>query len=331
MRNYRIFFAIPFDPETKGIHEDFVIRSLKDKYRGEKNITYSVGYKQIGWSVKYDDIESFKMQNSDLFKHFVKQIRNADIVIADLTGNNPNVHVELGIALSYNKNILRVTRQAYEGLGFDVRNYKVEQYKTKEGLLKTVFNYLKLFFKIKELDFKDYKPEISKLFYKRKKGSLLYWNQQGEKSDLPLQHIDSSFYMRDGKVQVTFEMTKQTDDSDWFGVYLRAQHGEISRGSILVYSRKNGNLEIASYPAYSNPKVIAKSPSKSKLTGEKTLIIELEGDSIKANIDKQKLECSDLDLQSTGEVKFACHRSNVDFWKAEIICRDSIETFDKFS
>lgn len=173
------------------IYKDYIIPGLREKY-GQERFLCVIGNQQIGSPATYDAIETFKMQNSELFKHFVKQIRQSDIVIADLTDNNPNVHVELGIALSYNKNSLRVTRSSYEKLPFDVRNYEIVQYCLKQDL------------------------------------------------------------------------------------------------------------------------------------------IELEGDRIKANIDAIHLECGDLDIQSPGQVQFASWFTTTKFWDAQIVCRDTIETFDTF-
>lgn len=328
--SYKIFFAIPFDRESMSIHKDFIIPNLQ-KNHGTK-LSCVIGKQQIGAPEMYEDIETFKMQNSELFRHFVNQIRSADIVIADLTDNNPNVHVELGLALSYNKNILRITRQSYERLGFDVRGYEVIQYKDEKRLLDEIETYIKLFFSIKNLDFK---PENSKLYYHHpEKKEFRYWHNKEEKEKLLkesssrpfLQHVDSNFHMRDGKICIKFKIIDERDEQDWFGVYLRAGSMGFLYGSILVYVRKNGKLEIATYPG---PKIIGTTSLPDKCIGNRTLIIELEGDHIRANIDETELKCSGLNIQSRGEVKFASWFCNADFWDAQIVCRDTIETFDR--
>jgi hypothetical protein len=324
LKVHKIFFAIPFDYESKGFY-DYVITELEKEYGGK--LIYAIGDNQIGWSGKYDGIESFKMHNADLVKHFVKQIREADIVLADLTDNNPNVHVELGIALTYNKNILRVTRQSYESLSFDIRNYKVEQYKTQETLLATIKDYLKLFFTIKELDFEHYDPEvpgISKLFH----FDTLHTSFENRKN-IEFQHMDSNFHMRDGKVEVTFKITDQESDEDWFGVYLRTGDNLFYR-SILVYVRKNGAFEVASSPVTSHF-VLAKTTLPGPCEESRKLTIEIDGDSLRADIDGTALEYSGLNNQSRGEVKFASWRSNAALWDVKMVCRDTIEPFDSGS
>jgi hypothetical protein len=326
--SYKIFFAVPFDRETRLIYDVHIIPQLQKKY--PKKLECIIGNKQIGWSGPYDAIETFKMQNSELFKHFITQIRKADIIIADLTDNNPNVHVELGIALSYNKNVLRVTQQSYERLGFDVRNYEVEQYRKEDDLLNTIEKYLSLFFRIKDLDFED---KNSNLYcHSSQKKVLSCWTNENEKQKIiketlsSLRLEDSKFQMRDGKIRVTFNILDQIAEQDWFGVYLRVGSMGFLYGSILVYVRKNGKLEIATYPG---TRIVKEATSPNALDGHKTLIIELEGDYIRANIDDINLDYSGLNVQSSGAIIFACHNSNTEYWDVQMVCRDTIETFDK--
>jgi hypothetical protein len=305
-----------------------VIPKLQRKY--PEKLVCVVGNKQVGQSSEYDEIETFKMQNSELFRHFVTQIREADIIIADLTDNNPNVHLELGIALSYNKNILRVTRQPHERLGFDVRNYEVEQYTKGGDLLKNIINYLNLFFKIKNLDFM---PENSPLYhYSLDKQNLYCWNNPSEKKlvetrqNSQFQVHNTHFQIRDGKIRVSFQFVDQLTDVDWFGIFLRVGSMGVTFDSILVYVRKSGDIEIATFPG---AVILKKTSLQDKLNGPKTLIVELEGDSITANIDNVHLEYRGLDIQSRGLVKLATYRSNAEFSNLEIVCHDTIEDFDR--
>lgn len=332
MKTYNLFFAIPFDNIIKSIYEKDIIPVLEKTYGGKLRCV--IGNKQVSSSGKYDTIETFKMQNSELFKHFVNEIRKADVIVADLTFSNPNVHVELGIALSYNKNILRITSQSYERLTFDIRNYEAQQYENRKDLIKIIKNYLDLFFKIKELDFKDLtEKESSNLFYNYpEKKELFSWDQGAKQNfqtnQLPVYaHYDSGFYLRDGKVQVTFKMLDQREHTDWFGVYLRSE--VIPLGSILVYVRKNGNLEIKTYPINSKWQIIGRAECGT-CNGPKKLTIELEGDYIKASVNgmKEPLEREGLNIQTPGEVKFASLLCNTEFWDTKIVCRDTIETFD---
>ena len=92
---HKIFLAIPFDSATRALYRNIsdTIRELYDK------VTVVTASAQVGPSEAYSKIATFKLQNRELHKQFVSQITDSDIVIADLTHNNPNVHIELGIAL----------------------------------------------------------------------------------------------------------------------------------------------------------------------------------------------------------------------------------------
>ena len=100
---HKLFFAIPFDSATRNLYER-ISCVIRKRYPA---VTTLIGNHQVGPSPQYSDFASFKAQNRELTEQFVSQIMDADVVIADLTHNNPNVHVELGIALTENKNILR--------------------------------------------------------------------------------------------------------------------------------------------------------------------------------------------------------------------------------
>lgn len=98
--------------------------------------------------------------------------------------------------------------------------------------------------------------------------------------------------------------------------------------SCLVYVRKNGNIEIATYPG---PNIISSAPSSQRnMSGDKTLTIEIEGSAIKASIDNINLEYNRLNIQHLGYVLFGCYQTRSQFSNTQIVCHDTIETFDKF-
>jgi hypothetical protein len=83
------FVVMPFGVESLGIvYEDFVKPTLKDrcKLRPER------GDDVFGSNLIMDDI--------------TKSLRKARLIIADLTGRNPNVFYEVGIAHALNKQVL---------------------------------------------------------------------------------------------------------------------------------------------------------------------------------------------------------------------------------
>jgi Nucleoside 2-deoxyribosyltransferase len=57
----------------------------------------------------------------------IKAIREADYLIADLTGRNPNVYYELGYAHSLGKPVILLT-QRNDDVPFDLRHHRLIQY-----------------------------------------------------------------------------------------------------------------------------------------------------------------------------------------------------------
>lgn len=78
----------------------------------------------LGYSCKRsDDI----MHPGSVIKDIVKALWDADVVIADLTGRNPNVFYELGVRHALKGRTILLT-QSIEDVPFDVRSYRVIQY-----------------------------------------------------------------------------------------------------------------------------------------------------------------------------------------------------------
>ncbi|MBE9569604.1 MAG: hypothetical protein IMF11_03195, partial [Proteobacteria bacterium] len=194
---HKLFFAIPFDSATKNLY-DRICRNIRKRY---PEITTVIGNEEVGPSPEYSDFASFKTQNRELTRQFVTQIMDADIVIADLTHNNPNVHVELGIALTENKNILRVTGRSVSELGFDIRNLEVFHYKSKAELAKKIMAYLDTFLKIKRIPIsKEFMP----LYCEE---PVVPLQLRARQTGLDIQsNCPPDFLIRDGAVQVDFEI-----------------------------------------------------------------------------------------------------------------------------
>ena len=71
-----------------------------------------------------------KMANSGLItKAIIEQIISSDLVIADLTGNNPNVFYELAIRHSYRKPAIQIVKGEVD-IPFDVANMRTISYDT---------------------------------------------------------------------------------------------------------------------------------------------------------------------------------------------------------
>lgn len=66
----------------------------------------------------------------NILADIISPIYSADVILADLTGLNPNVMYELGIAHSFNKKTIMITRDALDDLPFDLKQYRAKNYST---------------------------------------------------------------------------------------------------------------------------------------------------------------------------------------------------------
>lgn len=79
---------------------------------------------------KYKFINAKNLDNpGNILRDIVIGIWSADVVIADLTGLNPNVFYELGLAHALNKKTIILT-QAIDELPFDIKSYRAIGYST---------------------------------------------------------------------------------------------------------------------------------------------------------------------------------------------------------
>lgn len=99
----------------------FVLMPFDPKYRE----VYAEVYKPV---CAENDLDCWRVDEvarpGSITRDIVEGIIDAEVVIADLTGQNPNVFYELGIAHSVgNKTIM--TAQAIADVPFDIRSYRV--------------------------------------------------------------------------------------------------------------------------------------------------------------------------------------------------------------
>ena len=95
-----IFMLMPFKEELTRIYEKFIKKPLEN----------------MGYIIKRSD-NFFK--SSPIIDDILESIENADIIIADLTGNNPNVFYELGRAHEKNKVVIQICQKGQK-IPFDL-------------------------------------------------------------------------------------------------------------------------------------------------------------------------------------------------------------------
>lgn len=78
----------------------------------------------------------------NILADIIPPIYNADVVLADLTGLNANVMYELGIAHSFNKKTIIITRDDMGKLPFDLKQYRAKGYSTHFKQFYELLSYL---------------------------------------------------------------------------------------------------------------------------------------------------------------------------------------------
>lgn len=108
MKNKKAFVLMPFAEEFVDVYQHLIAEGLCS----------------VGYDVKRaDDIRS----QNNILGDIIGGIVSSDLIVADLTGANPNVYYELGIAHALNKNVILLTQEIDE-LPFDLRSYRVVSY-----------------------------------------------------------------------------------------------------------------------------------------------------------------------------------------------------------
>ena len=101
--------------------------------------------------LKIEFAENYEFTNAgdegnqqNILRDIIEPIYNADIVIADLTGLNPNVMYELGIAHTFNKKTIVITKDDLSKLPFDLKQYRAKDYSTHFKKFAELIDYLKI-------------------------------------------------------------------------------------------------------------------------------------------------------------------------------------------
>jgi hypothetical protein len=122
-RKRRVFVAMPFRPEMDDAYDFGIFRPANE----------------CGYLCERADRELF----TDDVVHWIKdRITNADLIIADVTGANPNVYLEVGYAWGLGRPTMLIGRSADE-LKFDLKTQRCFVYKSIKDLEQQVKALLK--------------------------------------------------------------------------------------------------------------------------------------------------------------------------------------------
>jgi nucleoside 2-deoxyribosyltransferase len=104
-----VFVAMPFRPELNFVYL-YLERFLHDEF---------------GITVKRGDAQ---VLDKPLMEKIRDQILRADLIIGDVTGNNPNVFYELGLAHARGKSVIFITQDPPEQAPVDIRAFEFIHY-----------------------------------------------------------------------------------------------------------------------------------------------------------------------------------------------------------
>lgn len=109
-----IFVIMPFSEDLEGVYRDLI----------------KVPLEQEGYIVsRADDPSEYHVYHENIHDQIVQSLWDADYIVADLTGSNPNVTYELGIAHTLNKRTIQIA-QSFDQL-FDIKSQNVIEYGTE--------------------------------------------------------------------------------------------------------------------------------------------------------------------------------------------------------
>ena len=277
-------------------------------------------------------IEKFKNKNKQLFDLFVKNIQKSSIFIADVTTNNPNVLLELGIAIKLNKNILVVSGAGSDKLPFNIRGIEIEYYKSSSDLSRIIRNYIAMFKKIKNMPFSKKRTGIN---FSIKKGiinasdkSISSGTDDQAGKVFRIVHLPIPLNkIKDINLKVKYRILEKHRNDDWFGFMFRSAEEKgafepIHHGSVLINARWNGITEITIYPG----QII----SKKGITHDqhdginfRSLEILFDNEYVKISGDKSSYEFDSLTNTSFGYLYIVCFRTKVEYKDLEIINTDT--------
>ncbi len=237
-KDKRIFGAFKWNAYVMAMYED-VFKKIKTTHGWEAQYGSKYSLKvDENWKndIKPEEIEEFINRNKQLYEIFVKGISSCDLFIADITNHNPNVFLELGIAIQMNKNILVVTSQDISSMPFDISGYEAKKYESKDELYNIIEKEIKMFDIIKSQSFKAGESIENKRYISAQKGTLT------NKDAIKIENIPK---LKNLRIKLDFRFEYSTNHKyDWLGIHLRSQNdaGYFSELALIRYSGKTRSV-----------------------------------------------------------------------------------------
>jgi Nucleoside 2-deoxyribosyltransferase len=111
----------------------FVLMPFSDKFADVYEVGIKQACKDAGAYCERVDEQTF---DENILERVYNQIAKADVVVADMTGRNPNVFYEVGYAHALNKRVVLLTQKAND-IPFDLTHYPHIIYGGKIAALKS--------------------------------------------------------------------------------------------------------------------------------------------------------------------------------------------------
>lgn len=126
LKNFGITNSKDFDIDNKQV---FVLTPFNDNYRGVYITIREVCLKLNLYCLRGDE----EYIPNEIFPEIIKQIIKSRLIIANITGRNPNVMYELGVAHALGKPTIVVAKD-FTDIPFDLNNRRIIIYKNEEEL-----------------------------------------------------------------------------------------------------------------------------------------------------------------------------------------------------
>lgn len=303
-KDKKIFGAFQWNAYVLSMYEDIFTEINKNygwkiQYGARHILSIDKTWKK---SIKPQDIEEFINRNKQLYDTFVDGISSCDLFIADITNNNPNVLLELGIAIQQNKNILIVTSQDVKDLPFDIRGFEAKKYASKKELKELIIKEIEMYKIIKDQNFDVGKFIPTKKYVLSNKGILTNNN--------PLQ-IPNIPKLKNLRIKINFRFVFSTNhDFDWFGVHLRTQ-GPSRYDTELILVRYSGKTRSLTWPE-KRPEFDGKQIKNFKPEKFNSLEILIDENKITAWVENELvIEDENVIIENFGEIWIGCMEHHI--------------------
>lgn len=130
----RIGVSTDFDVKSKTV---FVLTPFNEEYDKDYQWVKEAFGRHKYSCTRGDDV---KVQNN-LLSHIIKEMLSSKLVVANISGRNPNVFYELGIAHALGKDVILISRSAKD-ITFDLSSSQIIIYQDKETLNSSINEWL---------------------------------------------------------------------------------------------------------------------------------------------------------------------------------------------